>query len=93
MNKVDEKRIRFERKMRRRRETLVLTFFYGAITLGCLFALLQIWKIQEQTMKIVSMPLDGFGLSYSIPLALIFAIITGVCFAETIFVAKQYPRK
>lgn len=91
-NNGDKKRERFERKMRRRREVLALTCFYGATTLGCVLALLQIWKIQETSMKVVSMPLDGFGLSGSIPLALIFSIITGVCFAETVFVAKQYPR-
>lgn len=89
MNNV-ERKLAYERKMKKRRSVILFTIFYGTIVIGCILALLQIWHIEGVTQSPLVLPFDTLGKP--IPISFFVFIILGVSVESTIFMAEKYPR-
>ncbi len=89
MNK-NERKLAYERKMKKRRSVVMFTIFYASLAIGCVLALLQIWHIEKLTQNPVILPFDTIGKP--IPISFFVIAILVVTVEATISMAEKYPR-
>lgn len=89
MNK-NERKLAYERKMKKRRSVVMFTIFYATLAIGCVLALLQIWHIEKLTQTTVILPFDTIGKPIPVTFFIIAALVVSV--EATLFMAEKYPR-